>query len=177
MIMVKCPRCGYDNISSSTYCVNCSYPLKKPSDSEKKSGWNMGTAKKIAIIVGIIVIAFLLFTIIYNVSQPSKEDSLNVIEADKNVQEGSSTPYQIKIIYNGTWYASYGDPNYLQQKSGSGESIINLDSASWDKVYVNVQKSDSSSENLIVQILRNGEVVAENSTTSPSGSVTITYQS
>ena len=175
--MVKCPRCGYDNLSSSTYCVNCSYILKKPSDEKKKSGWNMGMAKKIAIIVGIIIIAFLLFSIIYNVSQPSSEDSLNVIEADKNVQEGSSTPYQVKIIYNGSWYARYGDPNYLQEKTGSGEIIINLDCASWDSVQVTVQKYDSSSEELTVQILRNGEVVAENSTTSPSGSVSLSYQS
>ena len=48
--MVKCPRCGYDNISSSTYCVNCSYILKKPSDEKKKSGWNMGMAKKIILL-------------------------------------------------------------------------------------------------------------------------------
>lgn len=175
--MVKCPRCGYDNISSSTYCVNCSYILKKPSDEKKKSGWNMGTGKKIAIIVGIVIIAFLLFSIIYNVSQPSSEDSLNVIEADKNVQEGSSTPYQVKIICNGSWYARYGDPNYLQEKSGSGDIIINLDCASWDSVHVTVQKYDSSSEELTVQILRNGEVVAENSTTTPSGSVSLSYQS
>ena len=176
MIMVKCPRCGYDNISASTYCVNCSYPLKNASAENKKSRWNMGMGKKIVIIVGIIIIAFLLFTIIYNVSQPSHKDSLNVIEADGNTQEGSSTPYQVKIIYNGTWYAKYGDPNYLQEKSGSGDIVISLDSASWDSVYVSVQKSDSSSDSLIVQILRNGDVVAENSTTG-SGSVTLSYQS
>ena len=175
--MVKCPRCGYDNVSSSTYCVNCSYILKGSPTGQKKGGWNMGTGKKIALIVGIIVIAFLLFSIIYNVTQPTKEETLNVIEADKNVQEGSSTPYQVKIIYSGRWYAKFGDPNYLQEKSGSGDIVISLDNAAWDKIYVNVQKYDSSSENLTVQILRNGEVVAENSTTNPTGGVTISYQS
>ena len=72
--MVKCPRCGYDNLSSTTYCVNCSYVLKDSSirkndssirknDSsirKNKSEWKMGTAKKIALIIGIIAIALIL---------------------------------------------------------------------------------------------------------------------
>ncbi|MCR5026784.1 MAG: zinc finger Ran-binding domain-containing protein [Methanobrevibacter sp.] len=174
--MVKCPRCGYDNSSSSTYCVNCSYILKGSSTGKKKGGWNMGTGKKIVLIVGIIIIAFLLFSIINNFSQPTNKESLNVIVANNNTQEGSSTPYQVKIIYNGTWYAKYGDPNYLQEKSGSGEIVISLDCAAWDAVHVSVQKTDASSENLTVQILRNGEVVAVNSTTSPNGGVKLNYQ-
>lgn len=175
--MVKCPRCGYENNPSSKYCVNCSYILNTQPTGQKKSGWNMRTGKKIALIVGIIVIAFLLFSIINNYSHPTHKDSLNIIVADNNTQEGSSTPYQVKIIYNGTWYAEYGDPNYLQEKSGSGEIIIPLDCAAWDSVHVTVQKTDSSSQNLTVQLLRNGEVVAVNSTTNPSGSIKINYQS
>ena len=175
--MVKCPRCGYDNISSSTYCVNCSYILKGSPTGKKKGGWNMGTGKKIVLIVGIIIIAFLLFSIIYNVNQPSTEDSLNVVIADKNVQEGSSTPYQVKVIYGNSWYAKYGNPNYLQEKSGSGDTVISLDCASWDAVYASVSKYEYSSDNLTVQLLRNGEVVAVNSTTNPTGTVTLYYQS
>jgi hypothetical protein len=136
----------------------------------------MGTAKKIALVIGIVVISLLLFSVIYNATQPSNEDSLNVIEADQNIQQGSSHPYQVKIIYNGTWYSKSGDPNYLQETSGSGQQIIGVDCASWDEVYVSVQK-DYASENLTVQILRNGEVVAANSTATPGGSVTLSYRS
>ena len=69
--MVKCPRCGYDNLPSTTYCAKCSYIIKNPPVRQKKSGWNMGTAKKVALIIGIIAIALVLFSVIYNYSRPS----------------------------------------------------------------------------------------------------------
>ena len=175
--MVKCPRCGYDNLSSSTYCVNCSYILNGSPTGKKRGGWNMGIGKKIVLIVGIIVIAFLLFSFIYDATQPNSEESLNVVEADQNVQVGSSMPYQVKIIYDGSWYGKMGDPNYPQEKSGTGDNVIGLDCASWDHVSVMVQKYDYSSDNLTVQLLKNGEVVAENSTTSATGSISIYYPS
>ena len=175
--MVKCPRCGYDNLSSSTYCVNCSYILKGQPTGKKKSGWNIGTGKKIALVIGIIVIAFLLFSFIYNATQPTNEETLNVVIADQNVQNGSSTPYQVKIIYDSTWYSQVGNPNSLKEYTGSGDKIINLDTVSWEKVHVDVSKVDSSSSNLTVQLLRNGDVVAENSTTDLLGGITINYQS
>ena len=59
--MVKCPRCGYDNLSSTAYCVNCSYVLKDSSIRKNKSEWKMGTAKKIALIIGIIAIAYIVY--------------------------------------------------------------------------------------------------------------------
>lgn len=175
--MVKCPRCGYENLSSSTYCVNCSYTLKHAPVEEKKSRWNMGMAKKIVLIVGIIVIAFLLFSVIYENTQPTNEESLNVITADQNVQEGSSRPYQVKVIYDGDWYSKSGTPGYLEEISDYGNSTFKLDCASWDEVSVTVQKQDESSSNLVVQLIRNGDVVAENSTTNPGGQVTLSYRS
>ncbi len=173
--MVKCPRCGYDNLPSTTYCENCSYILKGTSTVEKKSGWNMGTAKKIALIIGIIAVALVLFSVIYNHTQPSGKETLNVIEADENVQESSSQPYQLKIIYGGDWYSNSGNANYLQNQTGHGTHLIKLDCAAWDTVSVFVEKSDGSSENMTVQLIRNGEVVAENSTT--ASQLTFTYSS
>ncbi|WP_295595542.1 zinc ribbon domain-containing protein [uncultured Methanobrevibacter sp.] len=173
--MVKCPRCGYDNLPSTTYCEKCSYIIKNPPVRQKKSGWNMGTAKKVALIIGIIAIALVLFSVIYNYSRPSNEESLNVIEADNNVQPSSSQPYQLKIIYGGDWYSNSGNANYLQNNTGHGTQLIKLDCASWDTVSVFVEKSDGSSEKMTVQLLRNGEVVAENSTT--NSQLTFSYSS
>ena len=34
--MVKCPRCGHDNLSSTTYCENCSYILKGSPTGQKR---------------------------------------------------------------------------------------------------------------------------------------------
>lgn len=135
----------------------------------------MGTAKKVALIIGIIAIALVLFSVIYNHSRPSNEESLNVIEADNNVQQSSSQPYQLKIIYGGDWYSNSGNVNYLQNNTGHGTQLIKLDCASWDTVSVFVEKSDGSSEKMTVQLLRNGEVVAENSTT--NSQLTFSYSS
>ena len=122
--MVKCPRCGYENASSSIYCDNCAYLLsnrqKAPVKNKTKRGWNVALGKKIIIVLGIIVIALLLFSFIYNNSQPTNNESLNVIYDDGSHHQSSSYPYKASILYNGSWYAKMGDPNYLIEKSGSG---------------------------------------------------------
>ena len=173
--MVKCPRCGYDNLSSSAYCENCSYILNGSPTGQRGNGWKMGTVKKIALIIGIIAIALVLFSVIYTFSQPSHEESLNVVVADNNIQKGSSHPYEVKVKYDEDWYFKGGDPSSPQEKHGHGHEIIKLDAAAWDKVQVLVERYDGSSENMVIQLLRNGEVVAENSTT--SNQVTLSYQS
>ena len=173
--MVKCPRCGYDNDSSATYCVRCSHIMSASPTGQKKTGWKMGTAKKIALIIGIIAIALVLFSVIYNFTQPSHEDSLNVVVADSNVQGGSSHPYELKVVCSGDWYFKGGVADYPQEHSGSGNKVIRLDAVSWDAIYVFVERSSDTSDNMTIQLLRNGEVVAENSTTSTQA--TLSYRS
>lgn len=177
--MVKCPRCGYENASSSVYCDNCAYLLSKPNNpvkTKKSKGWNVALGKKIIIVLGIIVIALLLFSFIYNNSQPSHNESLNVIYDDGSHHQSSSYPYKVSISYNGSWYAKMGDPNYMVEKSGSGSTSVSVDCAAWDDVKVEAQKYGGDGE-LTIQILRNGKVVAENSTTDGSGSVSLFYDS
>ena len=178
--MVKCPRCGYENSSSSVYCDNCAYRLTDEkgninSYTRRTSSWNIGIAKKIVIILGIIVIALLLFSFIYEISQPSNDDTLNVITDDGSNRHTSSYPYKAVISYEGGWYAEMGDPNYLVKKSGYGEKKFTLDCASWDRVAIDAHKDDYGEGNLTVQLLRNGEVVAENSTADSYGNVVINY--
>lgn len=176
--MVKCPRCGYENNNISSYCENCAYPINPQSaDSSKMSdsGWNISTGKKIAIVLGIVVIALLLFSFIYNASQPDNKSSLNVISAKEKVQEGSNYPYQVHVVYNGTWAGKAGDPNYLNDISGRGDDLYNLNCAPWDKVGIAIEKTDGSTNELKVELLRDGKVVAENSTTNATGSIIINY--
>lgn len=177
--MVKCPRCGYENAASSKYCDNCAYILTdqngKRINNNQRSSWNIGIAKKIVIVLGIVVIALLLFSFIYNNTQPSSEESLNVITDNGSVDHSSSYPYVAVIKYDGSWYARMGDPNYLSEQAGSGEKRFSLDCASWERVSINAQKQDYGEGNLTVQLLRNGKVVAENSTTGTFGSISIYY--
>ena len=178
--MVKCPRCGYENSNSSMYCENCAYLLtdqhgNRTNNNKRTSSWNIGIAKKIVIILGILVIGMLLFSFIYNNSQPSNQDSLNVITDDGSLNHSSSYPFVAVITYEGDWSAQMGDPNYLLSKSGYGNQSYSLDCAPWEKVTIMAQKTDYGEGTLTIKLLRNGEVVAENSTTDPAGKLVIHY--
>lgn len=178
--MVKCPRCGYENPSSSIYCDNCAYLLAdsdggRINNTRRESSWNMGIGKKIVIVFSIIVIAFLLFSFVYNNTQPTSQESLSIVADDGSNHQTSTYPYVVLINYDGYWYAEMGDPNYLLTESSSGRGSFRLDCAPWDHVYVEAQKYGYDEGELKVQLLRNGEVVAENSTTNATGSVEIRY--
>ena len=175
--MVRCPRCGYENSPASMYCDNCAYLLTDPHGNRvngKAVGWRMGIAKKIFIVLGLIVIALLLFSFISNSTQPDEESSLNVITDNGSLNHTSSYPFVAVIKYNGTWYAKMGDPNYLVERSGTGQDDVTLDCASWDRVYIQAQKDDSGEGEISIELLRNGKVVAKNSTTG-TGKIAISY--
>ena len=178
--MVKCPRCGYNNPSSSVYCRNCDYRLedsdgKRINNTKRESSWNMGLGKKIVIVLSIVVIAFLLFSLIYNITQPTYQESLNVITDDGSSQFSSTYPFKAVIQYDGSWYAEMGDPDYLVTDVGQGSKKVTLDCTAWDKVSFSAQKQDYGEGELKIQLLKNDEVVAENSTTSTNGRVVINY--
>ena len=177
--MVKCPRCGYENATSSMYCDNCGYILTSSSNKTKsnnRKSWNVGIAKKIVIVLGIIVISLLLFSFIYSNSQPSHNDTLNVIYDDGSHHQSSTYPFKALIKYDGNWYAKMGNPNYLVEKAGSGTRTYSLDCAAWDDVKIEAERYGGTGE-LQIQLLRNGKVVAENSTTDGTDSVSIYFDS
>ena len=178
LVEVKCPRCGYDNSPASMYCDNCAYLLTDQRGNrvdKKPSSWTMGIAKKIFIVLGIIIIALLLFSFISNSSQPDSKSSLNVITDNGSLDHSSAYPFEVVVKYNGSWYAKMGDPNYLVEESGHGEEKLTLDCAAWDKVYIQAQKDDDGPGEISIQLLRNGKVVAENSTTNTTEKITVSY--
>lgn len=179
--MVKCPRCGYENSSASTYCVNCMYVLSQDNvstvnNSKNRKGWNIGMARKLMIVLGLIVIVLLLFSFVNNNSQSSQNDTLNVFHDDGSHHQSSSYPFKAVIKCDGDWSAEMGNPDYLVNKSGSGTRSFSLDCAAWDDVEIDAQKYSGDGE-LKIQLLRNGEVVAENSTTDGSSSVKLYFDS
>ncbi len=87
----------------------------------------------------------------------------------------SSYPYKAVIQYEGSWYAEMGDPNYLVKESGYGKQTFTIDCAAWERICLDVHKQDWGEGELKVQLLRNGEVVAENSTTNATGRIVINY--
>ena len=178
--MVKCPRCGYENSSSSIYCDNCAYRLSdskgnRINNSRRNNSWNMGIGKKIVIVLGIIIVTFLLFSVIYNNTQPTSQDSLSIVADDGSNHQSSSYPYKAVIQYDGYWYAEMGDPNYLVKESGYGNKSFVLDCAAWDRIAIDAQKQDYGSGELTVQLVKNGEVVEEKSSTNATGHLVINY--
>ena len=126
--------------------------------------------------MGLIVIALLLFSFVNNNSQPSHNDTLNVIYDDGSHHQSSTYPFKAVVKYDGTWYAKMGNPNYLVEKSSSGTRSYSLDCAAWDDVKIEAQKYSGDGE-LQIQLLRNGKVVAENSTIDGSESVSLYFDS
>jgi hypothetical protein len=142
---------------------------------KREKSWNMGIAKKIVIVLAVIVVAYFLFSFVYNNTQPNEQDSLNIIGDDGSHLQSSSYPYKAKISYEGSWFAEMGDPNYLVKEEADGTKTFTLDCAPWERVCVNAQKEDYGEGELKVQLIKDGQVVAENSTSDAVGQVVINY--
>lgn len=175
--MVKCPRCGYENDTTDIYCRNCTYPLQDSNTyygtkRKRNSSWNIGTGKKIILIVGIIVIAFLLFSIIYSMTQPSLESSLNVVTNNNTVLDSETNPYQVNITTSGSWEGRVGDGRYDNYINGVGNKLLKVSSPSWEDITVSIT-NDYSDTPLKVQLLKNGRVIAENTTSTPGKTITL----
>lgn len=175
--MVECPRCGYENDETDIYCRNCTYPLQDPNTNygtrrKRNSNWNIPMGKKIIIVVGIIVFSLLLFSFVYNMTQPSQQNLLNVVTYNNTTLDSEDEPYQLVIITNGSWSGSAGNQNHYSYISGKGDKNIRLDCSPWDNVRISIEK-DYSYKSLTVKLIKNGRVIAENSTTTPGASVSL----
>lgn len=177
--MVKCPRCGYENNSTSRFCVNCTYPIKNSNSKgklENRSKWErLGAGKKITIVLGIVIIALLLFSLINILTAPDSKSSFNLVTSNQSNGDVPTEPFQVKVIYNGSWSGKFGNVNSPVYHSGSGEKSYRLDAAGWDNVMAEVYKNTVSSDKLTVQIIKNGKVVKENSTTGTQNGVTLEF--
>ena len=63
---MKCPNCGFDNLGSEKYCLNCNRPLK--SDKQKSSS-PKGSTPLLYLIPALIVVgilAFVLYRFVFN---------------------------------------------------------------------------------------------------------------
>ena len=108
-------------------------------------------------------------------SQPSPEENLNVITDNGSLNHSSSYPFTAVVNYEGSWFSKMGDPKYLSEESGHGQKRVILDCASWERVYIMAQKEDMGDGTLTIQLLKDGQVVAQNSTTNTTGSIEINY--
>ncbi|ELZ08593.1 hypothetical protein C479_14678 [Halovivax asiaticus JCM 14624] len=81
---------------------------------------------------------------------------------------------QIRILYDGEWSGAIGEESATRSVDGSGDDTLDV---SDDTMIISatVQKEDGSNTELTVQILEDGEVVSEQSTSSEFGVVSVTH--
>lgn len=87
----------------------------------------------------------------------------------------SEVTYQVRIQYTGEWSGSIGGDGSVRSVDGSGEQTFDIESDPFI-VSANAQKQDDSSDTLTVQILENGEVIAERSTSTEYGIAQVTSE-
>ena len=126
--------------------------------------------KKIHIaLIGVIIIVILCIVVAVNVLPTSTVitvNSYNYTEVNDNVSD-----LQVKIITNGSWTGSISVEGNSATYNGTGDKTIDLNGTPIDSVAVAIQNLGTGQ--LKVQIIKEGKVVKEQSTTD-YGVVTIT---
>lgn len=123
------------------------------------------TAKKAISIIVVCCVGLLIVAMIGGGLSSDKNTSTKSNSADTSSQ---ATGKQIKIIYGGEWSGAAGDASSINSISGSGDETIDLaDDARI--ISANAQKQDASSDTLTIQILKDGKVVKEASTSAEYG--------
>ena len=116
--------------------------------------------KKLKCLIGIIIVVIIVMIIA-------------VATTDGNTGNNEGT--QIKVIYDGSWSGalSTGDGS-SKTIEGTGNETINVTNNTLDMVSANAQKMDGGSGELKIQLLKNGEVKKESSTTAQYGIADVT---
>jgi len=97
-------------------------------------------------------------------------------EDPEEVDEGDGGEgFQVRIIYDGEWSGAAGAEGSTSSIQGEGEETIDIDDDDAMIISANAQKQDDSDDELTIQILEGGEVVAEESTTAEFGVAQVTY--
>ena len=123
------------------------------------------TPKKVISILAVCCIGLIIIGMITGGGSPDKNTS-PINDGNNNVEQ--ITGKQVTIIYDGEWSGAAGDVSSINSISGSGDETIDMpDDASL--ISANAQKKDGSSNELTIQILKDGKVVKESSTTAEYG--------
>ena len=123
------------------------------------------TPKKVISILAVCCTGLIIIGMITGGGSPDKNTS-PINDGNNNVEQ--ITGKQVKIIYDGEWSGAAGDVSSINSISGSGDETIDMpDDASL--ISANAQKKDGSSNELTIQILKDGKVVKESSTTAEYG--------
>lgn len=138
------------------------------------------TAKKAISIIAVCCVGILIIGIIggglssdKNTSPTTGSDTSDSSTNDaKEDTVEQAKGVQVHIITDGSWSGSVGDIDGQSTYDGSGEDTIDLGDAD-SIVSVVIQKKSGGSSELKVEILKDGKVIKDGSTTAEYGVVTV----
>lgn len=141
------------------------------------------TAKKVISIVAVCCIGLFIVGMIAGGLSPDKNTgssvSINTNSSDSssnsvsNSSSDSSSPLQVRITTEGSWSGALGTTGSTTTYDGTGSKTIDLDGSSYEMVTTSIQKQGGGSDELKVEIIKDGKVVKEGSTTAQYGVVSI----
>lgn len=131
------------------------------------------TAKKAISIIAVCCIGIFIIAIIGGGLSGDKNTSPTTTATDsKDTTTEQAKGVQVHIITEGSWSGSIGDIGSQSTYDGTGEDTIDLGDAD-NVVSAAIQKQNGDSSELKVEILKDGKVLKEGSTTGEYGVVTV----
>ncbi|WP_135827293.1 hypothetical protein [Halorussus halobius] len=118
-------------------------------------------------------------TAAHGVAQVTSESGSSISDgstSSESTTSGSEDTFEFKIVYDGEWSGSISAGGSARTIEGSGTETISID-GSPDIISGNAQKQDESGAELTVQVLQNGDVVKEASTSAEYGVAQVSYSS
>ena len=128
------------------------------------------------IILIVLLIVALIAAGAFAVAQVASDDDVDsgLVSNVGNINTVSSDEgLQIRISCPVDWSASVGDGDASTMYEGTGDEVIEIDESQYDVIAAAVQKKTSGSDKLEVQIIKDGNVVDDESTTKDYGVVTV----
>jgi len=109
----------------------------------------------------------------YGVAQVTSEDDVSSGDGSSESESESASTYEVQVNYDGEWQGSISAGGSSRSVQESGSETIEVD-GSPDIISANAQKQDGSGE-LTIQILEDGEIVEETSTSAEYGVAQVTF--
>lgn len=100
--------------------------------------------------------------------EPEPEPDTETPAPETEAPESSGDGYQVRISYDGEWSGAIGKEGTTRSVDGSGTETFDIEGDPFI-VSGNAQKQDAGSGELTIQILEDGEVISEQSTTAEYG--------
>lgn len=86
----------------------------------------------------------------------------------------AATGYQVKITTDGSWSGSIATSDGTTSYDGTGDKVIDVTNDTSQIVSAVIQKSGGGSDNLKVEVIKDGQVVKTGNTEAAYGVVTVT---